>query len=76
MAKMQIFVLTVVASGLLATACASKSPDQWHKSRATNVQFTRDSAACEVEVSQSPRVFARGRLFDACMISKGWSSAG
>ena len=75
MSKMHVFVLMVVASGLLTPACASKSPDQWHKSRGTNAQFTRDSAACEVEVSQSPRVFARGRLYNTCMTSKGWSPA-
>ncbi len=75
MREMRIFVLMVVASGFLASACASKSPDQWHKSGVTNSQFTRDSAACEIEVSQSPRVFARGRLYNTCMISKGWSSA-
>ncbi len=74
MRRMQIFVLMVAASGLLASACASKSPDQWRQSGATNTQFTRESAACEIEVSQSPRVFARGRLYNTCMVSKGWAS--
>ncbi len=73
MRKMQILVL-MAASGLLMSACASKSPDQWHQSGATNAQFTRESAACEIEVSQSPRVFARGRLYNTCMVSKGWAS--